>query len=183
MSEHAVAPDPDPADDAGPEAAALDLGRAALLVAGPAVIAVFWWFGALPAWGAAALGAIMSVLAVVVLLRSRVIRGAPGDAEGARVLVVGGGYAGLVAARALQARLPGGARGGRHLGAAGSSGIARITVVDPQPHMTYQPFLPEAAAGAVEPATSRCRCAGRCGAATSSPGRWRRSTTRSGAPW
>jgi NADH dehydrogenase len=151
MSEHAEMPDPDPAEDAGPDAAALDLGRAALLVAGPVVIAVFWWFGALPAWGAAALGATMSVLAVVVLLRSRVMRGAPGDAEGARVLVVGGGYAGLLAARALQARLPGGARGGRHLGAAGRNGIARITVVDPQPHMTYQPFLPEAAAGAVEP--------------------------------
>ncbi|GAA3391530.1 NAD(P)/FAD-dependent oxidoreductase [Cryptosporangium minutisporangium] len=28
---------------------------------------------------------------------------------------------------------------------------ARITVVDPQPHMTYQPFLPEAAAGNLEP--------------------------------
>jgi NADH dehydrogenase len=28
---------------------------------------------------------------------------------------------------------------------------AEITVVDPQPHMTYQPFLPEAAAGSVEP--------------------------------
>ena len=26
-----------------------------------------------------------------------------------------------------------------------------MTVVDPQPHMTYQPFLPEAAAGAIEP--------------------------------
>jgi NADH dehydrogenase len=28
---------------------------------------------------------------------------------------------------------------------------AEITVVDPQPHMTYQPFLPEAAAGNVSP--------------------------------
>lgn len=28
---------------------------------------------------------------------------------------------------------------------------ASVTVVDPQPHMTYQPFLPEAAAGSVEP--------------------------------
>jgi len=28
---------------------------------------------------------------------------------------------------------------------------ASVTVVDPQPHMTYQPFLPEAAAGAIEP--------------------------------
>ncbi|HSK60972.1 MAG TPA: FAD-dependent oxidoreductase, partial [Actinomycetospora sp.] len=40
----------------------------------------------------------------------------------------------------------------RHLGAgAATSGIAGITVVDPQAHMTYQPFLPEAAAGAIEP--------------------------------
>jgi len=28
---------------------------------------------------------------------------------------------------------------------------AEIVVVDPQPHMTYQPFLPEAAAGSIEP--------------------------------
>jgi NADH:ubiquinone reductase (H+-translocating) len=28
---------------------------------------------------------------------------------------------------------------------------ASVTVIDPQPHMTYQPFLPEAAAGAIEP--------------------------------
>ena len=31
------------------------------------------------------------------------------------------------------------------------AGAAEIIVVDPQPHMTYQPFLPEAAAGSVEP--------------------------------
>jgi NADH dehydrogenase len=30
-------------------------------------------------------------------------------------------------------------------------GEALVTVIDPQPHMTYQPFLPEAAAGSVEP--------------------------------
>ena len=28
---------------------------------------------------------------------------------------------------------------------------AEITIVDPQPHMTYQPFLPEAAAGSISP--------------------------------
>jgi NADH dehydrogenase len=28
---------------------------------------------------------------------------------------------------------------------------ASVTIVDPQPHMTYQPFLPEAAAGSIEP--------------------------------
>ncbi len=32
-----------------------------------------------------------------------------------------------------------------------SSRRAEIVVVDPQPHMTYQPFLPEAAAGSIEP--------------------------------
>ncbi len=30
-------------------------------------------------------------------------------------------------------------------------GEAQVTVVDPQPHMTYQPFLPEAAAGSISP--------------------------------
>ncbi|WP_086787547.1 NAD(P)/FAD-dependent oxidoreductase [Crossiella equi] len=30
-------------------------------------------------------------------------------------------------------------------------GEATVTVVDPQPNMTYQPFLPEAAAGSIEP--------------------------------
>jgi NADH:ubiquinone reductase (H+-translocating) len=53
------------------------------------------------------------------------------------ILVVGGGYVGLYAALRLQKRL--------------SRGRAEIVVVDPQPHMTYQPFLPEAAAGSVEP--------------------------------
>lgn len=28
---------------------------------------------------------------------------------------------------------------------------ASVTIVDPQPHMTYQPFLPEAAAGSIDP--------------------------------
>src|ERR671938_2098326 len=53
------------------------------------------------------------------------------------VLVVGGGYVGLYTALRLQRKL--------------SHGRAEIVVVDPQPHMTYQPFLPEAAAGSVEP--------------------------------
>src|SRR3954464_1768427 len=53
------------------------------------------------------------------------------------VLVVGGGYVGLYTALRLQKRL--------------SRGRAEIVVVDPQPHMTHQPFLPEAAAGSVEP--------------------------------
>ncbi|MGH8859769.1 MAG: NAD(P)/FAD-dependent oxidoreductase, partial [Jatrophihabitantaceae bacterium] len=55
----------------------------------------------------------------------------------ARVLIVGGGYVGMYTALGLQKRL--------------SRGAAEITVVEPQSNMTYQPFLPEAAAGSVEP--------------------------------
>jgi NADH dehydrogenase len=54
-----------------------------------------------------------------------------------QILVVGGGYVGMYTALRLQKKLA-----GRE---------ADITVVDPQPHMTYQPFLPEAAAGNVSP--------------------------------
>ena len=50
-----------------------------------------------------------------------------------RILVVGGGHVGLYAALRLSRKL------GRN--------DAEVTIVDPQPHMTYQPFLPEAAAG------------------------------------
>jgi NADH dehydrogenase len=54
-----------------------------------------------------------------------------------RVVIVGGGYVGMYTALGLQHQL--------------SRGAAEITVVDPQSNMTYQPFLPEAAAGSVEP--------------------------------
>ncbi|MGH3770538.1 MAG: NAD(P)/FAD-dependent oxidoreductase [Pseudonocardiaceae bacterium] len=54
-----------------------------------------------------------------------------------RILIVGGGYVGMYTALGLQSKL-------RH-------GEASVTVVDPQPQMTYQPFLPEAAAGSIEP--------------------------------
>jgi NADH dehydrogenase len=54
-----------------------------------------------------------------------------------RVVIVGGGYVGMYAALRLQKKL--------------SRGAAQITVIDPQSTMTYQPFLPEAAAGSVEP--------------------------------
>ena len=54
-----------------------------------------------------------------------------------RILIVGGGYVGMYTALRLQRRL--------------SRGRAEVTIVDPQPNMTYQPFLPEAAAGSVEP--------------------------------
>ncbi|MGH3829969.1 MAG: NAD(P)/FAD-dependent oxidoreductase [Pseudonocardiaceae bacterium] len=59
----------------------------------------------------------------------------PGGAP--RILIVGGGYVGMYTALGLQSKL--------------RPGEASITVVDPQPQMTYQPFLPEAAAGSIEP--------------------------------
>jgi NADH dehydrogenase len=61
--------------------------------------------------------------------------------ERARILVVGGGYVGMYTALRLQRRLRAGL--GR--------GDAAITVVTPDPYMTYQPFLPEAAAGSISP--------------------------------
>lgn len=53
------------------------------------------------------------------------------------ILIVGGGYVGMYTAYRLQKKL--------------RAGEATVTVVDPQPNMTYQPFLPEAAAGSIEP--------------------------------
>ncbi|MEU7283597.1 NAD(P)/FAD-dependent oxidoreductase [Streptomyces sp. NPDC045431] len=61
--------------------------------------------------------------------------------EPVRILVVGGGYVGMYTALHLQ----------RHLKDRLRSGTARITVVTPDPYMTYQPFLPEAAAGNISP--------------------------------
>ena len=58
-------------------------------------------------------------------------------ARNTRIVVVGGGYVGMYTALRLQKKL--------------RRGEADITVIDPQPHMTYQPFLPEAAAGSIEP--------------------------------
>ncbi|MEU6780511.1 NAD(P)/FAD-dependent oxidoreductase [Nonomuraea angiospora] len=57
------------------------------------------------------------------------------------ILIVGGGYVGLYTALRLQRRLQRELRGGE----------ARITIIDPQSYMTYQPFLPEAAAGNLSP--------------------------------
>src|SRR5215470_17111399 len=54
-----------------------------------------------------------------------------------RILVVGAGSVGLYAALRLSRKL--------------RSTEAEVTIVDPQPHMTYQPFLPEAAAGSIAP--------------------------------
>ena len=54
-----------------------------------------------------------------------------------RILVVGAGHVGLYAALRLSRKL--------------SARRAEVVVIDPQPHMTYQPFLPEAAAGNISP--------------------------------
>src|SRR4028118_781610 len=54
-----------------------------------------------------------------------------------RILILGGGYVGLYTALRLKKKL--------------RRGEARVTLVDPRPYMTYQPFLPEAAAGSLEP--------------------------------
>ena len=61
--------------------------------------------------------------------------------ERTRILVVGGGYVGLYTALRLQKRLRSELRSRR----------VEVIVVDPRSYMTYQPFLPEAAAGSVEP--------------------------------
>jgi NADH dehydrogenase len=58
-------------------------------------------------------------------------------ARNTRIVVVGGGYVGMYTALRLQKKL--------------RRGEAEVTVIDPQSHMTYQPFLPEAAAGSIEP--------------------------------
>lgn len=54
-----------------------------------------------------------------------------------RIVILGGGTVGLYTARRLRRRL------GRR--------EAAIVVVDPRPYMTYAPFLPEAAAGSIDP--------------------------------
>ncbi|MFJ6747660.1 NAD(P)/FAD-dependent oxidoreductase [Streptomyces sp. NPDC091266] len=59
----------------------------------------------------------------------------------ARILVVGGGYVGMYTALRLQRKLKQELR----------EGTVEIVVVDPEPYMTYQPFLPEAAAGSISP--------------------------------
>lgn len=64
-----------------------------------------------------------------------------GPPPGVRILVVGGGYVGMYTALRLQRKLKQRLR----------SGEAEIVVVTPDPYMTYQPFLPEAAAGSISP--------------------------------
>ena len=54
-----------------------------------------------------------------------------------KILIVGGGYAGFYTALKLEKWL--------------RRGEAEVVIVDPLPYMTYQPFLPEVAAGSIEP--------------------------------
>ena len=54
-----------------------------------------------------------------------------------QILIIGGGYAGFYTAWKLEKQL--------------RRGEAEVTLVDPLPYMTYQPFLPEVAAGSIEP--------------------------------
>ena len=61
--------------------------------------------------------------------------------ERTRILIAGGGYVGMYTALRLQKKLR------RELRAK----TVEIVVVDPRSYMTYQPFLPEAAAGSLEP--------------------------------
>ena len=53
-----------------------------------------------------------------------------------RIVIVGGGYAGFYTAWKLEKRL--------------EPHEAELVIIDPRPYMTYQPFLPEVAAGSVE---------------------------------
>ena len=62
---------------------------------------------------------------------------ADGRSRPPRVLIAGGGYVGFCTARALRARL--------------DTDQVEIAVIDPRPYMTYQPFLPEVAAGSIQP--------------------------------
>jgi len=66
--------------------------------------------------------------------------------EPARILVVGGGYVGMYTALRLQRRLKRDLRRARE----GRGGV-QVVVLGPEPYMTYQPFLPEAAAGSISP--------------------------------
>ena len=57
-------------------------------------------------------------------------------AEAPKILIVGGGYAGFYTAFKLEKLL--------------GKGEAEVTLVDPLPYLTYQPFLPEVVAGSIE---------------------------------
>ncbi|WP_067485247.1 NAD(P)/FAD-dependent oxidoreductase [Actinomadura hibisca] len=69
---------------------------------------------------------------------ARTAEGTPGAPH---ILIVGGGYVGMYTALRLQKKLK------REL----RRGEVKVTIVDPNSYMTYQPFLPEAAAGNISP--------------------------------
>ncbi|MEV0126649.1 NAD(P)/FAD-dependent oxidoreductase [Streptomyces sp. NPDC050703] len=76
------------------------------------------------------------------MVKAAISRGTtPGTPDRVRVLVVGGGYVGMYTALRLQQKLK----------AELKRGEAEIVVITPDPYMTYQPFLPEAAAGSISP--------------------------------
>jgi NADH dehydrogenase len=59
-----------------------------------------------------------------------------GNTSMQKILIIGGGYAGFYTAFKLEKLL--------------GKGEAEVTLVDPLPYMTYQPFLPEVVAGSIE---------------------------------
>ncbi|MEU1119144.1 MULTISPECIES: NAD(P)/FAD-dependent oxidoreductase [unclassified Streptomyces] len=76
------------------------------------------------------------------MVKAAISRGTtPASPDCARILVVGGGYVGMYTALRLQRKLKHELRRGE----------VEIVVVTPDPYMTYQPFLPEAAAGSISP--------------------------------
>ncbi len=70
--------------------------------------------------------------------------GGPAGAAGPRVVIVGGGFGGLFAARAL-----------RH-------GPASVTLIDRAQHHLFQPLLYQCATGILSEGRSPARCAGCC---------------------
>ena len=65
-----------------------------------------------------------------------------------RVLIVGGGYVGFTVAKKIQKAIK------------ETGGV--VTIVEPNPYMTYQPFLPEVAAVPWRAVTQPCRCVSTC---------------------
>lgn len=65
----------------------------------------------------------------------------PNQSTPTRIVIAGAGYGGMYTAWRLQRKLR------RQL----KAGTVQITLIDPASYMTYQPFLPETAAGSLEP--------------------------------